>query len=319
MNKLLKVFDHIFLMRPVLFIPGWATLLSGYAAVTQNNSIVAVFYHQNNEPVLWNPLLCMTLLAFACAMGGSFVLNQICDIHSDNENNKLFLIGNQYVSIRSGFVQAVLLIAVSLGVSFFINIYVFFTVLFFNILTAFFYNFYPFELKNRPLWGVGANMLMGWLAFASGWLLGNAKLIDLLVASLPFVFYNTGLYFLTLLPDIAGDRASKKITFAVRYGKQTTMRAGLLFFALTLLVSLIQQNQFMLLVGLLYLPLWIRLISHQTIVFAFKTCKVGITVFALSLCFFYPFFLIFLGIVFVSSRYYYSKRFNFKYPTLSGI
>lgn len=315
----MKIFDHVFLMRPVLFIPGWATLLAGHTMARKSDSAIAVLFYPKSELVLWNPGLFTTILAFTFAMGGSFVLNQICDIDSDRVNNKLFLIGNHTVSIRAGIILAVFLLAFSSIISFFINNYVFFSILLFIILTAFLYNVAPFALKNKPWWGLFANVLMGWLAFASGWLSVSTKPIDLFVTSLPFVFYNTGLYFLTLLPDMAGDSASNKDTFAVRYGEQTALWTGLLFFAFTLFVSVALHNQFMIVVCLMNVPFWIRLIFHRTIEYAFTTCKIGITIFALSVCFYYPFFFVSLALVFVASRYYYKKRFNLQYPTLSEL
>ncbi len=315
MSKWLRPFDYFFLTRPILFFPGWATLLAGYAAAhVRVRPVSSLFLGME----WWNAKLVLGLILFACAMGGSFVLNQLMDIESDRSNKKLFLLGDGFISRRAGYLESWLLLVFSVLGALMVDPEFFAMVLIFNLVTGYAYNFAPFTLKDRPIGGLLANMAMGWLAFAMGWIIARPASPDLLISSLPYLFFNTALYFLTTLPDVDGDRASAKVTFPVKFGLTLTVALCLIFYILAGLFSLWHKNEFMLVVIVVTGPFMLRLATQRNRASAIVTVKAGIASFALLICLIFPLFLVLLAAIFFFTRFYYRKRFNYDYPNFKG-
>jgi 4-hydroxybenzoate polyprenyltransferase len=317
MNKVLKALDYVFLTRPILFFPGWATLLAGYA-VAAGRRFIGVTLHPSLPEISGNHHIVLALLSFTGAMGGCFVLNQLQDVASDKKNNKLFLLGDGHVSARSGCAESLLLLLISLIATTLLNGRFFITMIFFIIITGYMYNFKPFIFKDRPVSGLVANMLMGWLAFSLGWFLLKPFSVELVQNSLPFLFFNTALYFLTTLPDFDGDRASGKVTFPVKYGFATTVVFSLVFYAAAAATSLLQKNEFMLIVSLAALPFMMRLAVQRATSAAVVAVKAGIAAFALLICLRFPLFLLLLAAIFFMTKLYYKYRFHYNYPNFRG-
>lgn len=318
MNHRLELFDYLFITRPILFFPGWATLLAGYAAGVGGQRLFHFLSHGNLVLHWWHPRLAVALFAFAAAMGASFILNQLQDISSDKQNNKLFLLGEGHISVRAGYVEAMALGIAALALSLFLNVAIFVATLLFLLITGYAYNFRPLSFKNKPIAGVFANMAMGWLAFAFGWLLTESVRFELLIQSLPYLFFNTALYFLTTLPDVEGDHLTDKITFPIRYGTYTTIYVSLLCFALALGFSIWQHNEFMLAVTIISAPFFLGLGWKKTVPQSIITVKAGISAFALFICLQFPLFFVLLATLFFFTRYYYKNRFQYDYPNFKG-
>jgi len=160
---------------------------------------------------------------------------------------------------------------------------------------------------------------MGWLAFAAGWVLVDGFNTNLIISALPYVFFNTSLYFLTTLPDMDGDRSSKKITFPVRFGFKFTIWCSFLFYFLALFLSYLLNDQFCLTILFLLIPAMFRLIIKKNIPSAVLTVKLGIFFFCLIICLKIPVFFILMFSLFFFTRIYYKKRFNFDYPNFKSI
>ncbi len=318
MSNWLKPLDYFFLARPILFFPGWATVLAGYAAANGHVQFVSSIVQHNFYLQWWQPTLIPGLLLFACAMGGSFVLNQLQDIESDKTNNKLFLLGDGFISERAGYIESWVLLIISLLGSFLISPAFFLMVAIFNLVTGYAYNFPPLNLKNKPIGGLVANMAMGWLAFALGWTIAQPITIKLLMFSLPYLFFNTALYFLTTVPDVDGDRVSDKVTFPVKYGLNMTVALCLMFMVLAAIISLRHKNEFMLVVIIISAPFMLRLACQRNKAAAIVAVKAGIASFALLICAHFPMFVVLLGFIFFITRFYYKKRFDFDYPNFKG-
>ncbi len=314
MKLLLRLFDYVYLSRPILFFPGWATMLAGYYTATSETQQL---FHSpvKINPIWWDYPIILCVIAFGCAMGGSFILNQLQDIATDRKNNKLFLVGNGLVSISQGYRESIVLIVLSLLVSIIIGWEILFVNSGFILVTGYIYNFPPFKLKSYPIWGLLANMVMGWFAFVLGWLLLRPFGWFMLYSSLPFLAYNTSLYLLTTLPDMEGDTETAKITFPIKFGFGNTCRLSLLFWIGGLLFSIVLMNQFLIAISLIVAPFYIRFIKNQTTLTASQTLKMGIFFFSLGVCFKFPLFLGLILIAFFVTRLYYLKRFGIKYPT----
>ena len=318
MNSRLRLLDYFFLTRPILFFPGWATLLIGYAAAMGEHQYLSIFALGIYSPELVNLKLILGLLSFTLSMGGCFVLNQLYDIGTDTANKKLFLLGDGFISVQDGYRESVLLIFLSILVAGLLNASLVVAIILFNLVTGLFYNMRPFKFKDKPLWGLFANMIMGWLAFAIGWLIRGEMSMTLLFTSMPFLLFNTSLYFLTTLPDTDGDALSGKVTFPVKYGKRMTITLCLFFFILAFLMGLWHKNEFILVVSVLTLPFMIRLYLQKTISAAIVAVKAGISFFALAVSLKFPLFIIVMALIFFLTRFYYKTRFGYDYPNFKG-
>jgi 4-hydroxybenzoate polyprenyltransferase len=318
MNPLVKYLDYFFIARPILFLPGWATLIAGHLSSTSRSNFVDLSSGWNIQIEFLNTEILAAMLAFSLAMGGSFILNQLKDLSTDRENDKLFLLGDGHVPIRNGYIESLLFIVLSLTLSARISLPFFLTTALFLLITGYLYNFAPFVLKDKPISGLIANMLMGWLAFAMGWVLASPPTDAMILGSMPYLFFNTSLYFLTTLPDIEGDAASRKITFPVRYGLTFTILASVFSFTAAVIFSLVLNNQVILITLVSVIPFVIRLIIHRTVSSAIMVVKTGILFFCFVISVKLPFCLIVIMSLLLLTRYYYKRRFQFEYPNLKG-
>lgn len=273
----------------------------------------------NFRPVFWDGNIILALFSFACAMGGTFILNQIKDIDSDKKNQKLFLLGDGFIPPAHAYIESVLLILLSLiSAHFFGNLFLLTTILFIFV-TGYMYNYPPFEYKSYPIKGLIANMFMGWFAFVLGWLLVSGENIStMLTKSIPYLFYNTALYLLTTAPDFEGDKASNKQTIAVRYGLKSTIRASFFLLCFSLLVAFILKDAFLLLICIIAFPFFFRMLYQYSIPTAIIAVKMGIFFFSIGVCIKFPLFGLAIIAAYALTKFYYQHRFNVNYPNFKG-
>jgi len=273
-------------------------------------------YHWRFAPTTENLLL--ILVAFMFAMGGSFILNQLQDVESDRQNKKLFLIGEKYVKRNFARWESIILITLSLIIGHFLNFTIFFLLLLFSLITGYFYNYHPFRFKNRPLWGLILNILMGWIAFALGWSLSHSLDRLFLLDSLPYLALNTSLYLLTTIPDAGGDKAAGKNTFCVNYGFTITLIVSMLFYLFSLIYSILGNDQLILLLNLLVSYSFLRLMLTPSLPRAIRTIKMTIFFFSFLICLKFPWYFLLMVLLFFFTRFYYRQRFQFDYPHFRG-
>jgi len=108
--------DYLFVLRPMLFFPGWSTMMAGYFIQSKSVWIPAFQFHINHIHLL------TVLIGFAMVMGSSFVLNQLNDIESDKKNKKLFIISNGILSTKTVWIEAIILSCLSFLVAFYIKL-----------------------------------------------------------------------------------------------------------------------------------------------------------------------------------------------------
>ncbi len=317
MKNTLKFLDYVYLTRPILWFPGWTTLLAGYLSASGDFRGFS-FADFHFLPLLWAPGLFLAMISFGFAMGGVFILNQLKDVDSDRINEKLFLLGEGLISLRAGYLESFVLIAVSLFIAATINTPFLIATVIFIIHTGYVYNYPPFELKSYPLRGLIANTVMGWLAFFSGWLLLQPPGAEMFFHSLPYFFYNAALCVYTTVPDIEGDRSTGKITVAVKYGLKASIYSGLALFILAIIFAAINQDAFLLLICLANVPLWIKMFFSKSIALVIVNLKLGIFFLSLGVCVKFPFFLLLICAAYFITRFYYKHRFNVDYPNFKG-
>lgn len=115
MKSCLHLLDYVFLGRPILLFPGWATMLAGYFAAKEQPPLLWPLAG-GAEFLFWNKTVALAIAAFGGAMSGSFILNQLRDLASDRQNNKLFILGKGFIPVSHGYGESLLLLATSLVV-----------------------------------------------------------------------------------------------------------------------------------------------------------------------------------------------------------
>jgi 4-hydroxybenzoate polyprenyltransferase len=302
----------------MLFFPGWNTLLAGYLNGIDDVHPVSELFDGTFNFHFWNFELLLVIIAFMLAMGGSFILNQIADVETDRKNRKLFLIDENFLSKNAALGESIILILGSLGLGYLVNFNIFALIFLFLMITAYLYNFRPFQYKNKPFSGLLLNILMGWIAFAMGWFVSRDFSFTFIVASLPYVLLNTGLYLLTTLPDMSGDRLASKRTFSVIFGlSKTIITAGLLYLA-SLILSIVVSDQIILIINGLLLIYFLKMIIDRDLPAAIIFIKMAIFFFSIVICIKFPLYFPVMVFIFLLSKFYYRRRFRFDYPNFRG-
>lgn len=309
-----SVLDYLFVLRPMLFFPGWATLLAGYFVADKS----VRFWEISTINALPISNIFMLLLMFGAAMGASFLLNQIQDIESDRGNKKLFFISEGIITKRSAVVESAILIILALFLSVYFNPNVLFLTLAFMLLTGYLYNFPPFNFKDKPWHSLIANSLMGWLAFAIGWASVRPLSAQIIGDSMPYLLLNTALYFYTTLPDMDGDAQSGKQTLAVVYGLKKILIWAFLLFVFSMTIAFINNDFIAQAILLLSLPFFVTTIRNIQTASAVRTTKYTILFFNLVISFKIPYYFGLMVLVFFATRWFFKKRFNYDYPNFKG-
>ncbi len=313
-SRLLKSLDYFFVLRPMLFFPGWSTLLAGYLIAWNGRILLPA-----NHFMAFNyGEIALLLILFGAAMGGSFLLNQIQDIDSDRSNNKLFFLSEKHISKRAAVWEAALLIVFALTLALAIDRILFVAVGAFILITGYAYNYRPFAFKDNPVTSLLANAAMGWLAFAIGWLAQKSWSTELIFDALPYLFFNTALYFFTTLPDVEGDRANNKNTLAVTHGVAFVIYCAGGLFAVALLSAIWLSDVFALTMLVPSLPFFARAVIRRSVEAAVQSTKYGILFFAIAVCLKLPFYLLLMIAIFGFTKWFFRKRFNFNYPNFAG-
>ncbi|MGH1366038.1 MAG: UbiA family prenyltransferase [Calditrichia bacterium] len=317
MQPILRALDYLFLTRPILFFPGWATMMAGYLAARGELHLTSILEHGLTIHGAPEKLLhAGAYLAFA--MGSGAILNQIHDIESDTLNSKLFILGKGCVSVRHAYIESVLLLALSIVLAWWLNTASGLMLIFSLFWAGYVYNFRPFAFKNYPIRGLIANMGMGWSVFVMGWLAFRPFDLEGLYASLPYLFYNTALYLITTLPDLEGDRETGKQTIAVVYGLKATLWYSLGCLVLAILSAAWLRDALLFLVGVTALPFLIPAVISGKVAPAVRAVKLGIFFFSIGICIKFPGFLVMIVAAYVLTRYYYKRRFDYDYPNFKG-
>jgi 4-hydroxybenzoate polyprenyltransferase len=298
----------------MLHFPGWTTMLAGYFIPERE----LLYFNWDGLAKLNFAEILMLMLILMTAMGAAAILNQLSDVASDRLNNKLFIIAEGMISKRGAVIEAILLIGISLTLSFLMFPIVCWFILFSLLIAGYAYNYKPFALKDRPFSSLIANSLMGWLVFAIGWASRQPLSLQIITDSLPYFFFNGALYFYTTLPDITGDEKSAKHTFAVLLGIKPIIRISFLFYLTSLYSAIVLNDKLAFFFIVLSLPFFLLTIVKNDLSCAVRTTKYSILFSALAVCLKLPYYLALMIMVFFITRWYFRVRFNYNYPNFKG-
>ncbi len=309
MKKSLKIFDSFFLLRPTLFYPVWTFFLAGYWGGMKFGVGNNDFIHPTG--MFWI-VSSLTLL-----MGGVFILNQIQDRETDRANGKLFLLANGIVSVKKAYIEAVLLTAMSLGFSFWVDLKIGLGFLILFVLSGLLYNYPPTLWKNRPIMGLVANGIGGLVIYCLGWITGGGD-GRVLLHTVSYTLAGGAVFLNTTLPDMDGDKKTGKITFSIQYGVNKTVLWALILETIALGLAFLCRDWLLFISGIAVFPLFLLNTVKRTVAEAVRTTKFSVLALATAVCIVFPWYLVPVFFVFFFSKFYYKKRFDFDYPNFKA-
>ncbi len=314
-KKFLLLFDYFFVLRPTLFFPVWTVSLAGYWAYER--AVVAPGWHLDFPGHHFDDLgMIFYLGMLTLLMGAAFLINQLTDVESDRLNNKLYLIASGAIPVKHAEVQSGLLVLVPLGLLFANHLPVALCAVLIFALTGWAYSCKPLALKNRPWGGLLANLGGSLLIFSFGWLIKGAFSWALFLHALPYIFGVGAVYLLTTIPDLPGDRATGKVTVAVRYDSKRVLRAAVFVDGAAVVLALFMQDFVALTATLLAWPFFYQAARRGDVDAVLRTNKYATLILSLLICWRFPLYLVLLMTIFFVSRWYYAARFKVNYPSL---
>ena len=333
-HSLLRWFDYLAVVRPMLLLPVWTQVILGYYhAVLQQDPLSAVI-------PIWRPptQLVETLVLYSLLVAGCYIVNQISDRETDAVNQKLYLVADGLVKISIITVAAVLLI--SSGLLWAIARFsgrnpILLALIVSSAVFGLIYSLPPIRLKGKPIFDLLANAVgYGGIAFWVGWTSTASFSMEAVTQSLPYILCVASAFINTTLPDITGDQANGDLTTGALLGKRKAGQLSLAVLLLSIISAYWLQSWFALVTTLVCLPFFVRmnlLLSSQdrsetifsdadpeqpnaevnAIVFS---TRIGILTFSVIVSVLLPIYaVLFIGIILLL-RWYYATRFGIKYP-----
>ena len=309
--------DYLFVMRPTLFFPVWTVFLAGYLNAALGANQWGTVDTLVTAKILWSRHLISIGFLLTLLCGGIFILNQIQDITTDKENNKLFIIANNYLSRRTAYIEAISLVFIALIGSAFTSTRqtVLFVLLF--LLSGWAYSFPPLLWKDKPFAGLMTNALTGYLIFTSGWCLVKPFSAEAGYSALAYILAIAAIYLYTTVPDRQGDYKAGKMTFSVKYGLPQTTRLALILGFCAIGCTIWVGDWRMFLATAFSIPFFIKVHFSQKMSDLSLATKLPILFLALTICWKIPYYMGLILLVFYGSKWYYKVRFNLNYPVFS--
>ena len=308
--RFIQLLDYFFVLRPILFFPGWTTTLAGYLAA-RNSAVPLSLFNADR-------VLILVCISSAMVMGAGFIVNQIKDKETDRVNRKLFFLSDEITHQKIIIIETWILVSIALTIAAFISWTMFAIHVLSLLLITVLYNLKPLVLKDKMFGSFIANLLMGAFAFAFGWYAVDPSFMSFMGKSLPYIFFNTSLYFLTTIPDAEGDKHTKKRTICVVYGIPFTMYWALGFEIIAVLLACSTLDWLILIPSALTLPFYIKLMISKDVSSSILTIKFGLLFFSLTVGIFFPQYILIIVAFFILTRFYYRQRFNLNYPNFRG-
>jgi len=303
-GSIVKALDLLFVLRPTLMFPLFTIILTGHHLTA-------------NARLLTTQQWVMLVVGLCAMFGVVYLLNQIRDRKSDKENGKLFLVSNRILSKNQLMLEAGLLITlmpVAFYLAGFVNLV--FWVLAMFLVAGILYNFTPLALQNQPFGGILSGLIGGWLLIRFGSLIAGASASWILEA--PYVIGFASVALLTCLPDLKGDKAQNKKTFAVVFGAHKTILIGLIGFIITSGWGYVNGDMVIAVPSAIALPLLFWSWLKKDIPTAVIANKIGIFSLSIAVGLTYPVYLVIIVLYFPFARWYYSHRFGIKYPSFGS-
>jgi 1,4-dihydroxy-2-naphthoate octaprenyltransferase len=313
MNRIVKLCDYIFVLRPTLFFPVWTVYAAGYLAFHKFSAAAIKAAAPALDQTALSLLGILTLL-----MGSGYILNQLCDVETDRRNHKLFLIADRHLSPLAAWTEMILLGGFTLVAGFFYGTAIGVLLAIIFLLTGIFYNVAPFAWKGRPLLGLISNALGALLIFTAGWWSQHIEWQLPVRHALPYIFAVAAVYLYTTLLDLDGDAGTEKMTFGVRYGFSATTIVGCLLELGALISAWWLEDWVIFFPALIAAPFFILAAVKQRLSEVSRAIKLPIVFLALAICLHVWQYFLLLAFVFYFSKWYYRRRFGLNYPNFAA-
>jgi len=221
------------------------------------------------------------------------------------------------VSHRVAYIEAILLVGMSLGFAFWVDFLVGFGFLTLLLFAGILYNFPPTVWKNHPFGGILVNGVGGMLIYDLGWISGGGDQ-ELSWRILLYGIAGVAVFLYTTLPDMKGDAHTGKITFAVRYGIPKTIFYGWVLESIVVLLAFLFHEWLLFIPSVLVWPLFLWAFIRKQIPDALRAIKCSVFALAGAVCMKFPWYTILIVAIFFFTKWYYKKRFHFDYPSLKA-
>jgi len=308
-EKYVKPLDFLFILRPTLFFPIWIIALAGYSA----------YFTVNGTVVWWKTIIdwqiFFNLFILTLAAGATFIFNQLQDIETDKDNQKLFLISEKYVRPELAKIIAIALSGISLLVFLIQDIQLFLALLSFLIVWGYLYNYPPFAWKDKAIMGIIANLLGGVFLFLTGWLLAGKYQPLVFLQMIPYLLAWSAVALLTTIPDQKGDAKYDKNTFAVKFGEKLTIWLAASWVIIGFIIGMKNNDPIITHPTMLSIPLFIIMAVTLKKEWVLRSIRFPLLFLAIILCAQFPYFFLVILINYYVAKFYYINRFNLDYPT----
>jgi 4-hydroxybenzoate polyprenyltransferase len=301
------LFDRYFLARPVLMSPVWtiALLAAAHGQYTFNDPLPT-----------WSTRIWAGLTLCFFLYGGVYVFNQIFDIESDRINDKLYFLPRNIISVGSALIQYAVLTVVALVGSWWMGrvwLYAAVAIALLGVL----YSLPPIRLKDRPFAGLLSNAIgHGTLVYYLGAVLNEPNSVPPWGMSSSYALAVAGVYVLTTIPDRAGDRMSGKITISTRFGPRPAAAIATVFVLAAAILGVVYEQWPLAISAGVSLPFFATAIATDSFCGpAVRVALLGLTFFACLV--FRPYVFVIL-LLYLTTRWYYRRRFRVSYPRMSG-
>jgi 4-hydroxybenzoate polyprenyltransferase len=296
-----KWLDPLFVLRPTLFFPCWTLFLAG-ARLSDGG--------HNGFRIVW------AMVVTGAAMGVIYLINQLRDVGTDRINRKLPYFSQGIFSDRTAWYEVYGLTAFSILGAALVSWGFLAIVLGALLITGGIYNYPPFVWKDHPFWGIAAAVIGGGLAFLAGAEAGGGLRVGSVIGMLPYVFAFAATSLWTEIPDITGDRAMGKRTFAVEYGMLSTLLLGCVGVTVSMVLGMSMGDWVIGWAALLSMPLFFYALVTKQVRWVMLAVKWSIFILALLVGCHYPGFLVLIAGYYLLARVYHLKRFGVIYPSL---
>jgi len=298
--------DYFFLLRPMILIPVWTFFLLGA-------------YHGGESSGTGSDTSGMLagVVSFSLLIGAVYIINQITDRKTDLENDKLFLLPREIVSVRAAVTETILLTAASFIIAVLFMPLSFNIIILASLILGMAYSMEPVRFKKRPFCDIASNAAgIGILAPLAGWTAIGAEISGVLIL-LPYPLAVASVHLVTTLADIEGDRSSGLTTSGVMLGGSRTIILAVLLMLGGLLASFLVDNPVSLYAIILSLPFYLVLAGRDKTkeTRVLLPAKTTTLIFAISAGVVFRLFIPFLAAMILLTQFYYRKRFGISYPS----
>lgn len=302
----MRIFDWIFLTRPIVLIPSWAFLIAGYLRGAERTGTAA----ELGSPFI-SAFLLLTLL-----LAGSYIVNQIFDRETDRENGKLFLLAEEHIPLRGAWIEAGLLTLVPLLLA----IVLFPThlpYLLASALIGILYSVDPVRLKGKPFLDLIANAAgYGGIAFLYGYSLAAPVGAAELISTIPYMLLVAAVFLHTAVVDRPGDEKAGLKTSATVLGDRGSSIAAMISLAAAFGTGLWLGEPYppVAALGGLFFFVWgLFFPGKKGSTLSYQWASL---IFILLMVIRFPLFGALLVLIVAATRIYYRLRFQMVYPKL---